>query len=61
MAGVFDFEMACVDELALDLGITLLVWTFGAGSTMVAYRFRDRAYAADFAARNGTGVESRWA
>src|SRR5207245_87679 len=29
VAGVFDFEMACVDELALDLGITLLVWTFG--------------------------------
>jgi homoserine kinase type II len=30
VSGIFDFEMACVDDLALDVGITLLVWTFGA-------------------------------
>jgi homoserine kinase type II len=32
IAAVIDFEMACVDELALDLGITLIVWTFGVDS-----------------------------
>lgn len=32
VSGVFDFEMACVDDYALDVGIALLVWTFGPAS-----------------------------
>jgi hypothetical protein len=39
----------------------ILVWVFGGGSQMVAYRFRDSQYAEEFASLNDAAVERRWA